>query len=274
MKIIKIFSIIIVIGLLAVGCSNDSTAKVKRAESKAGGVEDHGEEVELLVATAASLQNAMEEIEVLYQKANPNVKISFAFGSSGTLQQQIEQGAPADVFLSAAVKQMTVLEDKDLIIKDTKKELLKNKVVLIIPKNSALDITSFEDIVRAPLIALGNPESVPAGQYAEEVFTSLGILDKVNKKVTYAKDVTEVLTWVSTGNVDAGVVYATDAISSDEVTIAAEAPEGSCSDIIYPVAVVKDSKVIKEATAFVGYLSSPEAIAVFEKYGFTECKLN
>ncbi len=289
-----LFLIISIVGLFVLGCSNTSedttngTESVSKAEAviaedtadnvvsseaeevkEESSVGEEGETVEILVAAAASLQNAMEEIKEMYQAANPYTTITFTFGGSGALQQQIEQGAPVDVFMSAAVKQMTALEEKDLVVNETKKELLENKVVLIVPKDSELGITSFDDIVNAPLIALGDPESVPVGQYSEEIFTSLGILDVVKGKVTYANDVTEVLTWVSTGNVDAGVVYATDAISNSDVTVVTEAPEGSCSKVIYPVAVLKDSKVVKDATAFVEYLASDEAIAIFEKYGFT-----
>lgn len=228
------------------------------------------EPVEILVAAAASLQNSLEEIQKLYQSENPNVTITYTFGSSGTLQEQIEQGAPADVFMSAALKQMTALEDEGLILDGTKKELLENKVVLIVPKDSTLGLTKFEDIVNAPVIAIGDPESVPAGQYAEQVFTSLGIMDQVNEKATKGKDVTEVLTWVSTSNADAGVVYATDAKSSEDVTVVAEAPEGSCDKVIYPAAVVKNTKAADAAKAFVEYLSSDEAMGVFENYGFTK----
>lgn len=248
---------VFMVALLTVGCGTKATEPAK------------AEPVEVLVAAAASLQNAMEELQTLYKAVDPNVTLTYTFGSSGTLQQQIEQGAPVDVFMSAALKQMRALEEGELILDGTKKELLENKVVLIVPKDSNLGITSFEDILKAPMIALGEPSSVPVGQYSEEVFTSLGILDQVKEKVTYGKDVTEVLTWIATGNADAGVVYATDAKSSDEVTVAAEAPEGSTSKVIYPVAVVKDTKVEAAAKAFVEYLASDEALDVFEKYGFT-----
>lgn len=230
------------------------------------------EPVEILVAAAASLQNSMEELGKRYQSANPGTTVTFTFGSSGTLQEQIEQGAPIDVFMSAALKQMTALEEKELILNDTKKELLENKVVLIVPKDSTLDITGFEDILKAPVIALGDPESVPVGQYSEEIFTSLNMLDDVKKQANYAKDVTEVLTWVSTGNAEAGVVYATDAMSSKDVTVIAEAPEGSTSKVLYPVAVVKDTKAEEAAKAFVEYLASEEALGVFEEYGFSPNK--
>ncbi len=252
--------------------SADTSTDTATVETEATTETEESEPVEILVAAAASLQNSMEELGKLYQAANPNVTVTFTFGSSGTLQEQIEQGAPVDVFMSAAVKQMKALEDKGLILDGTKKELLENKVVLIVPKDSKLGITSFEDILKAPTIALGDPESVPVGQYAEEVFTSLNMLDDVKKQANYGKDVTEVLTWVSTGNADAGVVYATDAMSSDDVTVVAEAPEGSTSKVLYPAAVVKDTKVADAAKAFVDYLASDEAISVFEKYGFTANK--
>jgi molybdate transport system substrate-binding protein len=235
-------------------------------------VKQEEDSAEILVAAAASLQNAMEELEQLYKVTSPNVTLTFTFGSSGTLQQQIEQGAPVDVFMSAALKQMTALEEGGFILDGTKKELLENKVVLIVPKESDLGLSSFEDIVKAPIIALGDPASVPVGQYSEEIFTSLGILDQVKEKVTYAKDVTEVLTWVATGNADTGVVYATDAKSSDDVVVVAEAPAGTTSKVLYPVAVVKDSKAQEAAKAFVEYLASEEAMEVFERYGFVENK--
>ncbi len=226
------------------------------------------QKTEILIAAAASLQNALEEIKPLYEGANPGVTLTFTFGASGSLQEQIEQGAPVDVFMSAALKQMSKLEGEGLILDGSKKELLENKVVLIVPNDSKLAITSFEDITKAKMIGLGDPASVPVGQYAEEVFTSLGNLDEVKKKATYGKDVTEVLTWVATGNVDAGVVYATDAKSSKDVKVVAEAPEGSVSKAIYPAAVVKASKIPDAAKAFVDYLATDEAMKIFENYGF------
>lgn len=278
---------VFLLAFLAAGCSakNDSTStnntvtpdvtqaaevsEVPEAtETPAAEPVKEAESVELLIAAAASLQNAMEEIKPLYEAANKGVTLTFTFGSSGSLQEQIEQGAPVDVFMSAALKQMKALEEGGLILEGSKKELLENKVVLIVPNDSTLDITSFEDITKAETIALGDPASVPVGQYSEEIFTSLGMLDKVKEKATYGKDVTEVLTWIATGNADAGVVYATDAKSSADVKVVAEAPEGSVSKAIYPVAVVKDSKVQDAAKTFVDYLASHEAIGIFEKYGF------
>lgn len=275
MKKVLLFTIFMIV-LLTVGCSTKDTDKSSNTADTTAVLQvtdepskEPTEHVEVLVAAAASLQNAMEELQTLYKEVDPNVTLTFTFGSSGTLQQQIEQGAPVDVFMSAALKQMKTLEDGGFLLDGTKKELLENKVVLIVPKDSNLNISSFKDILKASIIALGEPSSVPVGQYSEEIFTSLGILEQVKEKVTYGKDVTEVLTWTATGNADAGVVYATDAKWSEDVTIVAEAAEGSSSKVIYPVAVVKDTKVETAAKAFVEYLASDEAIDVFELYGFT-----
>ncbi len=246
----------------------DATKAPEVTEAPATEPVKEAESVEILIAAAASLQNAMEEIKPLYEAANKGVTLTFTFGSSGSLQEQIEQGAPVDVFMSAALKQMKALEEGGLILDGSKKELLENKVVLFVPSDSTLEIKNFKDITKAETIALGDPASVPVGQYSEEIFTSLGMLDQVKEKATYGKDVTEVLTWIATGNADAGVVYATDAKSSADVKVVAEAPEGSVSKAIYPVAVVKDSKVQDAAKTFVDYLASDEAIGIFEKYGF------
>jgi molybdate transport system substrate-binding protein len=212
----------------------------------------------------------MEEIKKLYTAEKSNVTIVYNFGASGSLQQQIEQGAPADIFLSAAPKQMDALDAKSLILKDTRVNLLENKVALIIPKDGT-GITDFKDVTSDKIkkLALGEPKSVPVGQYSEEVFTKLGILDAVKPKAVYAKDVKEVLTWVESGNADAGIVYSTDAKASTKIKVVAEAPTGSHSPILYPAAVIKDSKNLEAAKDFMKFISSAKCKAVYEKYGFT-----
>ncbi|ROR28461.1 molybdate transport system substrate-binding protein [Mobilisporobacter senegalensis] len=230
---------------------------------------DDQEDTDILIAAAVSLQKIMDEIQIKYHENHPQINMTFTYGSSGSLEQQIEQGAPVDVFISAAQKQMDMLKDKNLIIDNTLINVLENKVILIVPKSSDLEITGFEDILKASKIALGDPDTVPAGQYAKEIFTYLNILDAVKEKTTYGKDVAEVFTWVSTGNADAGVVYETDALSNDDVKIVAKAPEGSHSKIIYPAAVIKNTKEEKAAKQFLEYLQSKEAREIFEKHGFT-----
>lgn len=227
---------------------------------------------ELLIGAAASLKQVMSELETIYSAENQMTTLNFSYASSGTLEQQIREGAPIDIFISAALKQMDALEKDDLILKDTRKDLVRNQLVLIIPKESSLDITEFDDILKAPVIAIGDPASIPAGQYAKEVFTSIGIDKEVEAKATYGKDVSEVLAWVSSGNADAGVVYSTDAITDDNVKIAAYADEAYHSKIIYPAAIIKTSGEIEAAKDFLNFLGSQEAQEVFVKYGFASIK--
>lgn len=258
-------SLITALILFLSGCGkNSDTGKTPAADTKQAYAK-----VNLIISAAASLKDSLDEIKTLYTAANPNVNLTINYGSSGTLQQQIEQGASVDIFLSAATKQMDALDSKDLLLKDTKKNLLLNDEVLVVPKDS-IAITSFKDLTsdKAKKIALGEPKSVPAGQYAVEVFTKLGILDKVKAKAVYGKDVKEVLSWVETGNADAGAVYATDAKASTKVKVVETAASDLHSLIVYPEAVIKDSKNIDAAKAFLNYLSDDKAKVIFEKYGF------
>ena len=226
------------------------------------------EKVELMVSAAASLTDCMNEIKGLYEKENDGITITYNFAASGALQQQIEQGAPADVFFSAGKKQMQALSDAGLMDDSTIKDIVENKVVLITPKDGT-KLASFEELANVKQIGVGEPETVPVGQYTAEVFENLKLTDVLKDKLVYAKDVREVLSWVETGNVDAGVVYETDAKISDKVEISCTAPEGSHKRVIYPVGVVKESKEADAAKAFVEYLFGDEAKTVFEKYGFS-----
>lgn len=232
---------------------------------------DVREEQELVILAAASLTDVCADMKEAYEKENPNVTLTFSFGGSGALQSQIEEGAPADVFISAATKQMTALDEEGLMDSASIVQLLENKVVLILPADSSAEITSFEDVAtnKVALVGLGEPGSVPAGQYAEEVFTSLGTLDIVKEKANYGSDVRTVLSWVETGAVDCGVVYATDAFTTEQVKIVCEAPEGSCKQVIYPAGIVKSSEHADEAAAFIEYLQGDACSGLFEKYGFT-----
>lgn len=220
----------------------------------------------LLVSAAASLKDSLQEIKPLYQKKQQAINYNFA--ASGALQQQIENGAPVDVFISAAEKQMNALESKGLILTDTRRNLLTNRLVLIVPNNSS-NIT-FKQLTEPQVkrIAIGEPRSVPAGQYAQEVFTKLNILDQVKPKLVLGNNVRQVLAFVESGNADAGVVYLTDAKTSKQVKVAATAAEELHSPIVYPIAVLEGSKNIPAAKEYVQFLSSSQATRVFEKYGF------
>nr|WP_174783223.1 MULTISPECIES: molybdate ABC transporter substrate-binding protein [unclassified Dolichospermum] len=223
----------------------------------------------LLISAAASLKEALEEIKPLYQQSKPNVNINYNFGSSGALQQQIEQGAPADIFISAAKKQVDALEQKGLLVPGTRNIIAKNRLVLVVPKN-AVGITSFYSLKDAKVkkVAIGEPRSVPAGQYAQQVLEKLKIWSEIKSKLVFANNVRQVLASVESGNADAGLVYITDAKISDKVKVVVTADEKYHSPIIYPLAVVKRSKNVDAAKEFSQFLSSNQAKTVFKKYGF------
>ena len=231
---------------------------------------EHGlAQTSLSVSAAASLKDALADVETAYAKAHTHLEFSNNFGSSGTLAMQIDQGAPADVFLSAAAKPMDDLQAKGLIVAGTRGNLLRNSLVLIVPLDSQLH--DFQGLTGTSVrtIALGDPASVPAGQYGRQTLASLHLLEKLNAKLVLAKDVRQVLTYVETGNADAGLVYATDAQISSKVRVVATAPDSTHEPIVYPVAVIKGSRNEQAARSFVGYLSSTAAKAIFVQHGFT-----
>jgi molybdate transport system substrate-binding protein len=225
--------------------------------------------IQLTISVAASVQDAMTDIQVAYEDAYPDIQIVYNFGSSGSLAQQISQGAPADVFLSASQKWLDDLEDNGQLVEGSRHNLLLNSLVLIVPSDRT-DIHTFDDFMsdRVSRIAIGEPESVPAGRYAKESLISLNLFDNLQSKLVFAKDVRQVLSYVETGNVDAGLVYATDANVSDRVQVVSMAPSDTHSPIIYPVSVVADSRQVEAAQTFVEFLSSEPAIEIFESYGF------
>jgi len=225
-------------------------------------------EKKLMIAAAASLKPALEELLEKYHQQHPDIKIFCTYGSSGTLEQQIRQGAPVDVFISAAASNVDSLSRDNLIIDNTRIDLLENKLVLIEPTGNGLKLFGFEDLPKAGKIAMGDPDFVPAGKYAYEVCNSLGIWEEIKGRLIYGKDVTEVLTWVASGNADAGMVYSTEAKLSKQVRVVAFAPEGSHSRIVYPIALLKGAREEKAGTDFIEFLTSYEAREVFVKYGF------
>ena len=233
---------------------------------------------DLYVFIAASLANAMDEIQKDFNEEYPDVNILFNADSSGTLQTQIEEGSRCDIFFSAATKQMDALVDEELAKKDSVVDLLENKVVLIKPKDGETKVTGFENITDAKNIALAG-EDLPVGQYSCEIFKNLGIEDDVNKmEINEGKNVTDVLASVSEGSNEIGIVYATDATSvADKVDVIAEAPEGSLeTPVLYPVGLTVDAEASDEeaaaADAFLEYLQTDDAMKVFEEYGFAAYK--
>ena len=263
----KIMTIMLA-GAMAAGMSAGSV-QAADAEDASG---------DLYVFIAASLSNAMEEIQKDFNETYPDVEILYNADSSGTLQTQIEEGARCDIFFSAADKQMDALVDEDLAKKDTVEDILENKVVLIKPKDGETKVTGFENITDAANIALAG-DSVPVGQYSREIFDNLGITDEVNKmEINEGKNVSEVLAAVSEGSNEIGIVYATDAASvADKVDVIAEAPADALkTPVLYPVGLIEDKEASEDDTAaaeaFLEYIKSDDAMKVFEKYGFTAYK--
>lgn len=255
----KIFFTALLLVLVLSGCSSNNQAN--RTDKKDA-------KVELTISAAASLQDSLNDIKASFEKAHPNVQINYNFGASGALQQQISQGAPVDLFFSAAEDKFNLLVQKGDIEKKNSINLVGNDLVLVVPKDNSKGINNFKDVSRAENISVGTPESVPAGKYAQETFEALNIWNSLQGKVVYAKDVRQVLTYVETGNVDAGVVYKTDALTSKKVKIAATAEDNTHTPIIYPVGVVKETAHPKEAELFLEYLQNQTSIDIFKKYGF------
>lgn len=225
----------------------------------------------ITVSAAISLKDALDELGHVYEQRHPGAKVTFNYGSSGTLQHQIEQGAPVDIFLSAAEKQMDALESNGLLVAGTRQNLVGNQLILVAPTSSNI-VKNFADLAKpeVKIVALGEPTTVPAGMYARQTLEHLGLLGAVEKKSVYAKDVRAVLTYVETNNADAGIVYQTDARISKSVRVVATAPKDSHDPIVYPVAVIKGTKDLSTARRFLEFLESAEARAVFEKFGFTQ----
>ncbi|MBP2239766.1 molybdate transport system substrate-binding protein [Cytobacillus eiseniae] len=268
-KWVKFVSILVFSMILAVGCSNnENTDQVSKKEAKTAS--DSKKNVELTISAAASLKDAMDVIQHTYEEKNPEVKLKFNFGGSGSLQQQITQGAPVDLFFSAAEDKFDLLVEEELIAKEDGLDLLGNELVLVVPRD-AQSIKGFEDLTKAEVskISIGTPETVPAGKYAKESLENSGVWKEVESKIVFAKDVRQVLSYVETGNVEAGIVYKTDALVSDKVEVVASADTATHPPIIYPVGVIKDSKQYEAAKVFYDYLQSADALKVFEEYGFT-----
>ncbi|KAF0820986.1 MULTISPECIES: molybdate ABC transporter substrate-binding protein [unclassified Cytobacillus] len=257
-----------VLFLLLAGCSNSgqskNTEEVKQDEAE--------EKVELTISAAASLQDALSDIKASFEKEHPNVHVNFNFGASGSLQQQISQGAPADLFFSASEDKFDQLVKDGLMEEKNGIDLVGNQLVLVVPKDSAAKIKSFQDLSKADRLSIGTPESVPAGKYSKESLKNMNIWNGLKEKVVYAKDVRQVLTYVETNNVDAGIVYKTDALISDNVDIVDTADENTHGPIIYPLGVIKDTSHPEEAKLFYDFLQNEESMSIFEEYGFKGLK--
>jgi molybdate transport system substrate-binding protein len=223
----------------------------------------------LRVSAAASLADALKEIHGLYEKKTGG-KIELNLGASSQLARQIEEGAPADVFISADLAKMEGLEKKGLVNVATKENQLSNALVVVVPSDSKLQIAGGKTLAESGVakIAFADPKAVPAGIYAKEWLTKLNLWDKVEPKLIATENVRAALAAVESGNVDAGIVYKTDAAISKKVKIAFEVPASEGPVITYPMAALKSSAHAEAAKQYLDFLDTPEAKAVFEKFGF------
>jgi molybdate transport system substrate-binding protein len=224
---------------------------------------------EILVSAAASLTDVLKAISTAYQgKSRHTVK--FNFGPSSRLARQIDEGAPADIFFSADLPQMDALDKKNLLEPGTRKTLLSNQLVIIVPADSKLTVTSPKDLLKADVkrIALAEPSTVPVGVYSSKYLADEGLWNQLKAKVVPVQDVRATLASVESGNVEAGFVYKTDAAGSKKVKVVYEVPIDKGPKITYPIAIVKESRRKDAARDFLNYVQSPAAKNAFKKYGF------
>jgi len=226
-------------------------------------------EQEIIVSAAASLTNAFTEVGKKFEAANPGTKVVLNFAASGALLQQIEQGAPADLFASADQKTMDQANEKKLILPDTRKNFAGNGLVLIVPGDAKTPIKTLKDLTLKDItkISVGNPESVPAGRYAQEALTNEGLWEGLKPKFIFANSVRQVLDYVSRGEVDAGIVYATDAvIAKEKVRVMLKVEKHK--PILYPIAVIAATRKTDPAQRFIDFVLSKEGVEILSKYGF------
>lgn len=251
------FLLLTLILILATACGRPTTSNADERST------------ELFISAASSMTDSILSLAAVYEKDNPTVKLTINFGGSGSLMRQIEQGSPVDVFISASTDKMDTLDEQSLILEGTRSNLLMNELVLICPKESS-SIEGFNDLNASSVehFAIGEPNSVPAGKYAKEALSTMGLYLELSDKLIFAKNVREVLTWVETGNAEAGLVYETDALTSDKITIVAPADTSTYSPIIYPIAIIKASEQAEAAKDFIAFLYSQQGKDTFKLYGF------
>lgn len=279
----KKIMVLLMIGILALGL-NGCGEKLLNPKEEIG--EGKGQ-VEVIVFAAASMTETLEVVADKYKDIAPDVNLIFNFDSSGTLKTQIEEGAECDIFISAAQKQMDQLDSEktevntaalDFVVSSTRINLLENGVTLVVPEGNPKEIMNFKDMSTklkkdSILLSIGNSD-VPVGQYTSKIFEFYNLNEEdldSSGVITYGSNVKEVTTQVKEGSVDAGIVYCTDAYSAG-LTIVDYATGDMCGQVIYPAAVVKNSKVYKEAVEFLEYLQRQEAMKVFEEVGFSAVK--
>jgi molybdate transport system substrate-binding protein len=228
---------------------------------------------DVLLSVAISLKDAVQAVGREFEQAQPGVTLRYNFGGSGELQKQIEAGAPVDAFISAGQPQIDALAARGLLRDGSPRVVARNTLVLVVPADSRLDIRAPAHLLRPEVqrVVIGNPRTVPAGQYAEESLRGLGLWEAVRPKLIFAENVRQAVEYVARGEVDAGLVYATDAGARiGHVKEVGRPPQESYTPVIYPGAVVAGSKQAALAQAFLDLLQGPVGRKVLGRYGFQE----
>ncbi|WP_226035439.1 molybdate ABC transporter substrate-binding protein [Aquibacillus saliphilus] len=253
------FAVIIFILLLLTACSSSQQSN------------NDDEQVELTISAAASMMDVLEEIRVDFEEEHNDINLLYNFGSSGSLQQQIAHGAPVDLFISANLQRFNSLLDQGFISSNYHKEMVGNELVLIQPNSGDVRLSSFSDLLNEEVkkVAIGIPETVPAGYYAKEYLEKQKLYNKLKDKFIPGKDVRQVLNYVETGNTDAGIVYRTDALHSKSVQVVTTANKQDHTPIIYPVGILEDSNHKEAAMLFFDYVTNSDSLEIFKEYGFS-----
>jgi molybdate transport system substrate-binding protein len=257
---------------LAIGCTDNGNKATNNTSipvnTSTSASEQKSEEI--TVSAAASLTEAFKDMEPEFETENPGVDVNFNFGSSGNLRKQIEGGAPADVFASADQKNMNTLANETLIDNSSREDFAQNSLVLIVPVNSTLNITGVKDLTDSKVekIGVGNPDTVPVGNYTRTAMTEAGLWNQLESKAVFAEDVKSVLTYVEGGDVDAGFVYMSDAMSAKPGTIKIVTNVSVSTPVKYPIATVSYSKDKKDAQKFIDFVAGAEGQKILQNYGF------
>ena len=225
----------------------------------------------ITVSAAASLTEAFDELVSEFENENPDINVELNLASSGSLRMQIEAGAPIDVFASASEKHMDVLDSKGMIDNSSRADFATNSLVLVVPGTSDAAITNINDLTNSEVkkLTIGHPDTVPVGKYAKQSLTEAGIWEEVESKIIFAEHVKQALTYVETGEVDAGFVYMTDFENSGSGNINLVCKAPLSSEIIYPIAVVESSENKEEANRFVDFVTGEKGQMILHSYGFS-----
>ena len=272
---IRLFTAMAMTAVLLMACGGGTALTAASPETAAPETTEAPETAELYVFAAASMTETMDQIKEKYEAANPGIVIVPTYDSSGTLLKQIQEGADCDLFVSAAPKQMNALEEAGSLAEGSRIDLLENKVTLAVPEGNPKGIESFDQLSELlksgdVFLCMGNSD-VPVGQYTQKIFAFYDLKEEELAKtgvLTYGSNVKEVTTQVKENSVDCGIIYATDAFSAGLETVDSATTE-MCGQVIYPAAVLKDSKNAEAAQAFLDYLTGREASEIFRSVGFT-----